>query len=565
MIFQFIGCNLILCIVITALLALKYCLRKHLTARIQYCLWFPVMVLMILPFLPLSLPCYASPSLPISAVSKATNASTSDSGASFNDYAISISTNHYLEPALTILWSIGIILTLLILVRSWYRLSQIRKEAHLLCNQEILDLLADCRAQCKITRGIPICTTNLLQSPALIGLFSPRIYLPTSLICQHTKEALRCILLHELHHYKYKDNLINYIMCLLTTLYWFNPLVHYMRHTLATERELACDSSVLSIVENKELYGMTLISMAESSVSISFSSKTLKQMKKRIININTYRHRLPKDIIKGIACFAIAMILTCVTAPSMSVYASSDAYHWNPSEPVQQIDYSESFGEHHGSFVSYDGATWTVYNLEGAIHRSSPNSTWKIYDALIALDAGTITAENSSIPWNGTNWPFEAWNKNQNLDSAMQNSVNWYFQTLDQRIGKQKLSEEVRKLNYGNKNIQSNLSSYWLESTLKISPVEQVLMLKRLYYNDLDYSPKNIAAVKSAMCLIPDNLYGKTGTGKINDANVNGWFIGYVMATNKPYFFAVNISDGSGQDAADIALKILTQQSLIQQ
>lgn len=132
MIFQFIGCNLILCIVIATLLALKYFLRKHLTARIQYCLWFPVILLMFLPFLPLSLPLYTSLSLPISAGSKPANTSASVSGAPFNDYAISISTNHHLETALTLLWSIGIILILLILVRSWYRLSQIRNEAPLL-------------------------------------------------------------------------------------------------------------------------------------------------------------------------------------------------------------------------------------------------------------------------------------------------------------------------------------------------------------------------------------------------------------------------------------------------
>lgn len=564
MIFQFIGCNLILCIVIVALLALKYCLRKHLTARMQYSLWFPVMVLMILPFLPLSLPRYTSLSLPISAASKSANTSFSDSGAPFNDYAISISTNHYLETALTVLWSIGIILTLLLLVRSWYRLSQVRKEAPLLHNKEILDLLADCKDQCRITKEIPIDTTDLLQSPALIGLFSPRIYLPTSLIYQHSQEALRCILLHELHHYKYKDNLINYTMCLLSALYWFNPLVHYMQHTLAAEREVACDSSVLSILEDKELYGMTLISMAESSASLSFGSKTLNQMKKRILNINSYQRSSQKDLFKGITCFAIAIILTCTFAPSMSVYASSDTYHWNPSEPVQQVDYSNTFGEHQGTFVAYNGSTWTVYNPDKAVHRSSPNSTWKIYDALIALDAGIITTENSSIPWNGTNYPFEVWNKSQNLDSAMQNSVNWYFQNLDQRIGKQKLAKEIRKIDYGNNSIQGKLSSYWLESTLKISPVEQVLMLKRLYYNDLGYSTENINAVKSAICLTPGKLYGKTGTGKVNNANVNGWFIGYAVTANEPYFFAVNISDGSGQDAADIALKILNQQSLIE-
>lgn len=70
--------------------------------------------------------------------------------------------------------------------------------------------------------------------------------------------------------------------------------------------------------------------------------------------------------------------------------------------------------------------------MEQAALRFSPDSTYKIYDALLGLEKGVITPKDSYIPWNGETYPFEAWNAGQTLQSAMRSSVNWYFQSIDQ-------------------------------------------------------------------------------------------------------------------------------------
>ena len=38
------------------------------------------------------------------------------------------------------------------------------------------------------------------------------------------------------------------------------------------------------------------------------------------------------------------------------------------------------------------------------------------------------------------------------------------------------------------------------------------------------------------------SLYGKTGTGRIDDVNINGWFVGFITSNDNDYFFATNIS-----------------------
>lgn len=45
------------------------------------------------------------------------------------------------------------------------------------------------------------------------------------------------------------------------------------------------------------------------------------------------------------------------------------------------------------------------------------------------------------MTWNGQEHPIAEWNANQNLTAAFQNSVNWYFQSLDQAAGLETLEE----------------------------------------------------------------------------------------------------------------------------
>ena len=63
------------------------------------------------------------------------------------------------------------------------------------------------------------------------------------------------------------------------------------------------------------------------------------------------------------------------------------------------------------------------------------------------------------------------------------------------------LRSYIKEIGYGNEIINSDLSSYWMQSELKISPVEQVELLTDLYNNDFGFSPENVNAVKDSICL----------------------------------------------------------------
>ena len=586
---RFFICNILICAIIGILLMIKKVLKNHLTSRMQFNLWFLLLGLLAVPFIPVR-PVQFSQIISLldkwknaasagmeTVTETAVNMEASGTARQMNDFALSVSSKTPSVIGLILLgiWITGIFAMLLLVIKSKTRLNTLKKSALPLQNREVHILYINCLSELKIKKDIPIYSTAFLKSPIIVGLFKPCIYLPIHLISDFNAVDMRYILLHELQHYKHKDAIASYLMNFFGVLYWFNPLVWYALKEMRSDREVACDTSVLKLLSENDYedYGDTLINFAEK-ISLSpfpFAagiSGNMKQMQKRIINISSYENPSVWKKIKGFTAFGIIAVMLLGLTPMLSTYAADQSYYkWDISpEKIDLVDLSAYFSGYEGSFVLYDltGDRWSIYDMDHATLRTAPNSTYKIYDALFGLEEGIITPE-ASLAWNGTDYPFEAWNADQNLYSAMESSVNWYFQEIDRQIGVSALRNYVKKIGYGNENINSDLSSYWMQSTLKISPVEQVELLKDLYNNDFGFTLENVNTIKDSICLFSSDdrsFYGKTGTGRIDGQDVNGWFVGFVCTNGNTYFFATNIqgnANATGNSASEITKSILSE------
>lgn len=591
---HFFVCNLWICGIIAMLLLLRRTFKGILSCRMRYHLGFLLLGLLIVPLIPFHfipaaqiLPQF--PSLKKEMISLAGNSAgkIAESGLTtttdwMNDFALSA--NKQTPPAaaylITGIWLAGVLVMLALIIRSSLRLRVLRKSALPIQNAKIDILYHRCLEEAGIHKAIPVYHTAFLRSPVMAGLLRPCIFLPDHLTREYREPELRYMLLHELQHYKHKDILAGYLMNLTEIVYWFNPVVRYMLKEMRIDREIACDSSVLKLLktEDYEAYGNTLINYAEKLSLCSFSFATglggsMKQMKRRILNIASYEKPTFRKKLSGMTAFALIAVLLLGCTPFLSTYAADEThYHWNSSqENVSCTDLSSYFGAYDGCFVLYNAKAdaWKIYNPERAVLRLSPDSTYKIYDALFALEEGIITPEDSFIAWNGETYPFAAWNEDQTLRSAMENSVNWYFTSLDEQLGKTAVSDYIQGIGYGNENISGGFPTYWMESSLKISPIEQVELLTGLYENSFDFDSENIDAVKDAIHLSSHDgatLYGKTGTGRIDGQDVNGWFVGFIETGDHTYFFAANIGadkDATGSRAAEITMEILKDINII--
>lgn len=588
----FLISNIFISGIIGILLIARRIFKNSLSSRMQYNLWFLLLGLLTVPFIPLRPIGFAqvfswlknlthsSGSHTRTILEEATGTNPARAANWMNDLTLSVSSTQSVTGFILFgIWIVGILAMMIFMIKSSLRLRALQNSGLPLQNPKVRKLYDQCLEETGIKKAIPVYSTAFLQSPVIVGLFKPCIYLPLHLISDYKESEMRYILLHELQHFKHKDALASYLMNLAGILYWFNPFVWYSLKEMGNDREVACDTSVLKMLteDSYEDYGNTLINFAEKISLNPFPFATSlggnrRQIKRRVLNIASYEKPTFGKKCKGIVAFMLTAAFLLGLAPILSTYAEEESHHnWKTfSENISYLDLSSYFGTYEGSFVLYDleHDAWSIHNMEHATLQVSPDSTYKIYDALFGLEEGVITPEDSLITWNGKIYPFETWNADQTLQSAMLSSVNWYFQAVDEQLGTASIYNYIHKIGYGNETISGDLSSYWLESSLKISSIEQVELLTKLYLNSFGFAPENIQAVQNSLCLFSSEngtFYGKTGTGRVDGQDVNGWFVGYIETADNTYFFATNIGAGNGaagRNAAEITMSILSDMDI---
>lgn len=584
-IIHFIINNIIISGIIGIFIFAKKLLRNHITSRVQYCLWFFIFVLLFIPFIPLPfvnltdiMNFFHDSSISETAVMNEKNITLANTEIVFNllnDFTTSVSrrTNFQLEYSLFTIWVAGILTMITIAINSFIKLSKIRKSALPLQNKKATILFHNCLAETNIDHKICIYSTAHLKCPVIVGLFKPCIYLPIHLLSDYNEQELRHMILHELNHYIHRDAISNYLANIIGIIYWFNPFVWMAIKEMRIDREIACDSSVLNLIgkDSYEAYGTTLINFAEKISLNPFPftsgiSGTMAQMKKRVINIKTYKKPSKKKKLISSISFLLIGILILSFSPILSINAASnESYVWENNN-VQYVDFTDAFEGYDGSFVLYDveSKQWTVFNPEQATTRVSPESTYKIYSALFGLNEKIITPLNTNMAWDYTSYPFKEWEQDQTLETAMASSVNWYFQNIDAQLGSASISSYLTKIGYGNTPIIQDIDYFWMESSLKISPIEQVELLTKLVNNDLPFRNEDMNKVKDSIYIMPSengSMYGKTGTGRVNGNDINGWFIGYIKTNTHTYVFATNIhsrDNATGTIASEITIKLLS-------
>lgn len=127
-----------------------------------------------------------------------------------------------------------------------------------------------------------------VTTPLLTGLLRPRIYLPSD---RYTWKELELLLSHELSHYRHHDLWYKLILQLVCIVYWFNPLLHWMRREADQDLEFLCDERIMKdgAHEERMQYNYLLAQTAAQrrnfyGLSTGFNG-SLADLKKRMVNI----------------------------------------------------------------------------------------------------------------------------------------------------------------------------------------------------------------------------------------------------------------------------------------
>jgi beta-lactamase class D len=221
----------------------------------------------------------------------------------------------------------------------------------------------------------------------------------------------------------------------------------------------------------------------------------------------------------------------------------ADAQKLRVSERPELREHFDRFNAT-GTFVLLDAAhaAMTVYNPTRAAQRLLPASTFKIFNSLVALEAGIVGLDDT-IKWDGVERGVTLWNQDQRMRDAFQRSTVWFYQELARRVGERRMQSFLEREQYGNANLGGGIDQFWLTGDLRISAHEQIDFLERLHERELGFSSQVIDQVEELLGLERCPTYilrGKTGWTR-QDGNQLGWLVGWVERNGELYYYAMNL------------------------
>jgi beta-lactamase class D len=208
--------------------------------------------------------------------------------------------------------------------------------------------------------------------------------------------------------------------------------------------------------------------------------------------------------------------------------------------------------------------------------RTTPASTFKIAISLMGYDSGFLKdAHNPILQFHEgyPDWGGAAWKQPTDPTRWIKYSVVWFSQQVTKSLGMSRFADYAKKFDFGNADLAGDkrhpdgLTHAWIDSSLQISPLEQVAFLVKVVDHKLPVNEHAFAMADqiTEVTELSDgwDIHGKTGTGfpanadgSDDEARGWGWFVGWARHDGKTLVFARLIQDdGTGPGKEPVGLR----------
>lgn len=264
------------CILILAVIALRYLLRGKISLRLQYALWLLVLARLLIPVsfgsTDISVMSVVERAPAVQAVESVRDVDTiwqADNGsvqglpagaaadntplqiaprATSDDQFSRMSSALTLRKILLPVWWCGAAVTLLVFLTANLRFAaRLRKSRRPLTVEGA---------------ALAVYVARERAVPCLFGLFRPAVYVTPE--AEEDGTLLRHTVAHETTHFRHGDHVWALLRAVCLALHWWNPLVWWAAKLSRQDGELACDEATIRTLGEGEraAYGRTLIRMA---------------------------------------------------------------------------------------------------------------------------------------------------------------------------------------------------------------------------------------------------------------------------------------------------------------
>jgi len=158
-------------------------------------------------------------------------------------------------------------------------------------------------------------TTRERIEPGVSGIFRHTITVPEGLSGELEPGEFEAVLLHELAHAKRRDNLAVGFVHLLACLFWFHPMLWWIKRRLIAEQELACDEIALQYGAGRDEFASGILKVCQFHLARSvagacgISGSSLKNRLEAIMSFQP-NHRIdhsPRVLVTALVLIMIVI------------------------------------------------------------------------------------------------------------------------------------------------------------------------------------------------------------------------------------------------------------------
>lgn len=236
-----------------------------------------------------------------------------------------------------------------------------------------------------------------ITSPFVMGVISPKIYMPYTL----SDEDFSYILQHEQMHIRHKDSVVRLAGMAALCLHWWNPLVWYGIHKMNQDMEMFCDEAVLDDLSKKERkrYARLLLnfSMKQSGYPavLSFGESNTELRICHILEKKAKKWNV--SVLVAIAICGMAAVFFIVPAPKEALATDHTpdkalATNYTPDKASYSQDIYMTCG------ITQGEAEVFIEELIDAVKKNEREkvSEMLVYPSVVEIGAEKIYVENST-------------------------------------------------------------------------------------------------------------------------------------------------------------------------
>ena len=179
-----------------------------------------------------------------------------------------------------------------------------------LLKRRISDAVPAEEAQCTVRgkRLERVYITDRIQMPMVLGIWKPRILLPSACSGEGRKEERELILAHEQAHRLRYDHVTKVFVFGVLVIHWFNPLVWAAFLLYCRDVEMACDEKVMEWLgeESRKPYSLALLRFEEERsvllIPLAFGESSARERIRHILN-----YRKPGSWMTALALLLVAL------------------------------------------------------------------------------------------------------------------------------------------------------------------------------------------------------------------------------------------------------------------